>query len=300
MSVKTKSEEIDWTTAEKFLTYKRFKPMYDKAFNRLIKDLSGDLGHLENIETLRIHFLKEIDLWLNSSEINKIIGLDKFPHHDVIIGVTHALDDLHITHYDSLVILEKEYAYYKRMRPDIKIRNLSNLASGDVLVMAIPFAHFGDLHPDTNQILNRCSELNIPVHVDAAWYGCMRDFNFDYSHPAIQSVSFSLSKGLGLGSHRAGIRYSRERWPGPVTIINDFNMGLVSPLWYGINFMREFPVDFLQKKYGEAYEIVCEKLNLRKTKAIHVAMKENEAGEFHPVGVRAFLRTLADNLNELI
>lgn len=299
MSLKEVSDKIDWDTADQYLTHARFRPMFDRAFYRLIEDLSGKQDYSKDTNSLRIQFIDAMDVWLNSSHLNTISGLDQFPDRDALLGVTHALDDLHITHYNSLVILNKEYAYYSRMRPDIKVRTLETLQPGDVLVLAAPFAQYGDLHPQTHQILEQCEKLNIPVHIDAAWYGCMRNFEFNYSHPAIQSVSFSLSKGLGLGSHRVGVRYSRKRWPGPVSIVNDFNMSIASTLWYGLKFMEKFPIDYLQEKYGESYNLVCDKLKLKKTKAIHTAMKANENGEFHPVGVRAFLRTLADDLNEL-
>lgn len=289
-----KSDEIDWQNAGSFLQFSRFKPIYDRAFHRLIEELMEKGSLLSDPTALREQYLIQMDAWINSSQINSIKGLENFPDKDVIVGVTHALDDIHITHHQSLVIFDKTYPYYKRIRPDINIRSIETLASGDTLVLEIPFAHYGDLHPQTSEILNRCLELSIPVHVDAAWYGCLRDFNFDYSHPAIQSVSFSLSKGLGLGSHRTGIRYSKKRWPGPVTIANDFNMNLISSMWIGMKFMEKFPIDYAQNRYGEAYKLVCEKLKLQPTKAIHVAFQNNA-----PVGIRSFLRTLVDDVNEL-
>lgn len=289
-----KSAEIDWQKANSFLQLSRFKPIYDRAFHRLLEELMEKGTVFSDPSAVRNQYLIQIDEWINSSKINSIAGLEAFPDRDIIIGVTNALDDLHITHHQSLVIFDKTYAYYKRIRPDMTVRTIETLQAGDVLVFEAPFAHYGDLHPHTSEILNRCQELGVPVHIDAAWYGCLRDFNFDYSHPAIQSVSFSLSKGLGLGSHRTGIRYSRNRWPGPVTISNDFNMNVISTMRIGMKFMENFHIDYAQEKYGEAYTLVCEKLNLRPTKAIHVAFKDN-----NPVGVRAFLRTLVDDVNEL-
>lgn len=289
-----KSNEIDWQEANRFLQFSRFKPIYDRAFHRLLEDLMEKGTKLSDPTALREQYLAQIDKWINSSQINSISGLEAFPDRDVIIGVTHTLDDLHIIHHQSIVILDKTYAYYKRIRPDIPVRTIETLQTGDVLVFEAPFAHYGDLHPHTSEILNRCQELNIPVHIDASWYGCLRDFKFDYSHPAIQSISFSLSKGLGLGSHRTGIRYSKKRWPGPVSISNDFNMNIVSSMWIGMKFMEKFTIDYAQEKYGDAYNLVCEKLNLTPTKALHIAFKDNA-----PVGIRPFLRTLVDDVNEL-
>lgn len=290
----SKSAEINWQEAERFVQHSRFKPIYDRAFHRLIEEITNQAKELSDPSELRLQYLEQVDKWLQGSEINTVTGLDKFLERDVIIGVTHTLDDLQITHHQKIVILDKAYAYYKRLRPDITVRTLETLQAGDVLVFEAPYAHYGDLHPQTYEILRRCFELQIPVHIDAAWYGCMRDFKFDYSHPAIESVSFSLSKGLGLGSFRTGIRYSKSRWPGPVTIANDFNMNVIANMWIGMKFMEKFPIDYVQDRYGEAYKLVCQKLNLKPTKAIHVAFKDGA-----PVGIRSFLRTLVDDVNEL-
>ena len=50
-------------------------------------------------------------------------------------------------------------------------------------------------------ILDECERKGIPVHVDGAWLGCTRIFEFDLNHPAIQSYGISLSKA-GIGNNR--------------------------------------------------------------------------------------------------
>ena len=78
-----------------------------------------------------------------------------------------------------------------------------------------------------NCILDICTKNKVPIHIDSAWFGSCRNIDFDYSHPMIESVAFSLSKGLGLGQNRTGIQYTKKREPGPITITNDFNSFLV-------------------------------------------------------------------------
>lgn len=292
-----RTNTFDWSQGQRFLQHAHFRPIHDRAFNRLLTRLHNEDFSLDST-ALRVEFLRQFDKWVHSSRLNCIRGLEAFPDRDVILGVTHALDDLHITFGSRLVVMEKEYAYHRRMKADLVQRRPETLQSGDVLVLAAPFAWYGDLHPQTELILSRCLELAIPVHVDAAWYGCLRGFEFDYSHPAIQSVSFSLSKGLGLGAHRAGVRYARQRHAGPVSIMNDFNMHVSSVLWIGGKFMNEFGADYVQNRYGEAYLHVCEKLRLRPTKAIHTAFHQSASGDWLPVGIRPFLRYLVDDMDE--
>ena len=45
--------------------------------------------------------------------------------------------------------------------------------------------------------------LNIPVHIDSAWIGCIRDIEFNFNHPAIKTFAVSLSKA-GIGNNRIG------------------------------------------------------------------------------------------------
>ena len=156
------------------------------------------------------------------------------------------------------------------------------------------FPQCGDIHPQTNLILQKCADLNIPVHIDSCWYGCTRDITFNYDHSAIQSVGFSLSKSLGLGVNRIGVRYARKRWNGPVSLINDFNMTIHVLMWMGIQFMTRLGPDFWQKKYGKHYVHVCSTLNLQPTKAIHIALEQKKDSSHSPVGVRRLLRKLGD------
>jgi hypothetical protein len=66
----------------------------------------------------------------------------------------------------------------------------------------------------------------------------------------------------------------------------------------GLKFMRQFGSDYLQARYGAAYDHVCERLSLRPTKALHIAFGQEENGEWYPFGVRPFLRYLVDDLYE--
>lgn len=270
--------------------------MFDRGFARLLKEGMNDAFHFD--DDLTKNFLGRFDRWIHESRLNEVRGLAAFSGRDLISGVTHDLDDLHIRHGSRLVCLEREYSYHWRLRPEIVQRRLDTLATGDVLVFAIPFAYYGRAHAQTARILDRCLELGIPVEVDAAWFGCLRGFQFDYDHPAIRSVAFSLSKGLGLGSHRCGVRYSRTREPGPVTLINDFNMEIRSPFACGLRFMDAFGSDYLQERYGDVYRHVCERYGLEPTQAIHIAMDRMESGELFPVGVRPFLRYLLEERDE--
>jgi len=137
-----------------------------------------------------------------------------------------------------------------------------------------------------NLILDRCSDLGIPVHIDGAWISCIRDIDFNFDHPAIQTIGISLSKG-GLGGNRIGLRFARKTPKGAITIMNDFNMNSQALVSMGIKFMEELGPEYFWNIYGEAYKKVLNDFGLQPTKAIHLASKDGK-----PVGIRPLLRCL--------
>ena len=269
-----------------WIQYDRPQTMYDKSIQKYITELlsSGD-NFAKDPAKLMEDFKKDMHTWITSSKLNEVSGLDEFKDRDIVIGVTGYLDDLHLM--KNCVVLKNEYKYHWRLFGDSKFRKLDELVQGDNLILSMPFPFYGDVHPDMNKIIEVCNEKQVNVHIDSAWYGCCRDIKFSYSEPCIKSAAFSLSKGLGLPGNRIGIRYCKERWNGPVSIMNDFNMNNESLVWLGVKFMNKFGSDYWWNKYGDVYEKVCKDFELKPTKAIHLALDNGK-----PVGVRPLMRCL--------
>jgi alanine-alpha-ketoisovalerate/valine-pyruvate aminotransferase len=169
---------------------------------------------------------------------------------------------------------------------NIEYATVDTLDPNKELLIAMPFPFYGDVHPDMTQILDTAYELNIPVHIDGAWISCIRDIEFNFDHPAIQTVGISLSKG-GMGGNRIGLRFARSTPEGAVTIMNDFNMNSQATVSMGIKFMEELGPEYFWNSYSKAYAQVLKDFNLQPTKAIHLARQNGR-----PVGVRPLLRCL--------
>ena len=274
------------------LQTRRFQSLYDAETHRYFAALmrSGE-NFADNPAALIRSFKESFHDWLEGSRLNAIKGLSAFPDRDIVIGCTQYLDDLHLTAEKPLAVLSKEYQYHARISPGkIKtIKRPEELQAGDQLIVSLPFAYFGDIHPEMNRVLSVCEDREVPVHIDGCWTGCSRGLHFDFDRPCIQSAGFSLSKSLGLGANRIGLRYARKRWSGPVSVMNDFDMNNLAPVWIGLKFIQKFGPDFWQNKYGEIYSRACKVLNLRPTKAIHLAFDGDR-----PVGVRRVLRFLQE------
>jgi hypothetical protein len=126
------------------------------------------------------------------------------------------------------------------------------------------------------QILNEALEKNISVYIDAAWMSCADGIEFSFDHPAIQSVAFSLSKGLALDWNRVGVRYSRSiDSSDAITISNKFKTINSIDISVGVLYMDKFSQSYLWTKYGNLYHSACKAFLLRPTKCIHMAKHFN-------------------------
>jgi hypothetical protein len=153
----------------------------------------------------------------------------------------------------------------------------------------MPFPSIGAPHQDMEEILRECKIKNIAVHIDGAWISCCRDIDFDFSHDSIRSVGVSLSKGLGLGWNRIGLRWTRQPKPDSVTIMNDFHMNNRALSMIGLHFIRNFTTDYLWNTHGDRYYKVCKDFNLQPTNSVYLALQEGV-----PVGVSPLIRYLED------
>lgn len=302
MGVNSKLKPIDNTVASGFkanmtiakeylaneLQLSRPQPMYDRAINRIYRDIfyKNPIENAVLIEEFKNEFLR----WLDADKFNKFSGFKSDYYLDTCIGCTQFIDDLYQTvGRQNLMIFANDYTYHWRLNNDIIYSSIETLTPGKELLIAMPFPFYGDVHPQMNTILDRCLALKIPVHIDGAWVGCVRGVEFDFSHPAISSFAISLSKALGLGANRIALRFTRERKPGPISIMNDFNMNCQGLLHIGIHFMRALEINFFWNKYADAYDKICKDFDLQPTKAIHIALLNG-----NPVGLRPLLRLLND------
>ena len=276
----------------------RKRPLYDNEihqfhnclhntmrFDNYQNTITSDTDDYKEITTL---FKEKMHEWICNHKLISFTGLDAFPDKNICLGVTHQLDELHMMHNKKIVVFDGDYYYHYRLFPKTKTRTVDTLSANDVLVVATPFTFYdNDVHPEMPEILEKCLQLKIPVHIDAAWYPCCRDINFNVDHPAIKSITFSLSKAFGMGAHRIGLRYTREPMHGPIKLMNDFNYVNVADVWIGLEFMQHFGTDFWWRKYEKHYNAILQHCNLAPSKAIHTAQLLKENGEFiRPVPLR--------------
>lgn len=272
---------------------RRQRPMYLSAFTRFRNYEMQMVNYPKDPHAYTEYFKLEMHKWITAHKQVSYLNLDSLPYVDAIIGTTHQLDELHQLHGKHIATYVGEYKYHRRLTDFTvkQIQHYGELVPGDVFVASYPSCITTGYHNDFEDLLNHCLKNNIPVHIDGAWFGQCRNFAFDVSHPAIHSVSISISKALGMGSQRIGIRYTRHRPVGPISIMNDFNYCNVSDMWIGVEMMKHFGADYWWSNYADLYTRVCADFNLKETNSIHLGLMNDSY-----VGIRTPLRFLIEGV----
>jgi hypothetical protein len=267
-----------------YLEIERPSPLADSKIEQLIQDVMTGKMDSDITDTVYTNFKKETTDWLFNSKLNRLDGFDVFDRVDIINGCTQFIDNLYMQ--GPVQVLRGDYRYHERLGLAY-VKDVGSLIPDVPLIMAMPFPSNGNIHPAMEEILDEAKNKRIDVHVDGAWYTCCRGINFDLSHPSIKSVAISLSKGLGLGWNRIGLRWTRQTKPDSVTIMNDFNMNLRATAMIGLHFIRNLPPDYLWNKHGDNYYKICKDFNLTPTNSVYLALQDGI-----PVGVSSLIRYL--------
>ena len=269
-----------------YLQVERPSPLSDNVIEQLIQDVLT--GKLDKDITDKVYtdFKRETIDWILNSKLNHLVGLDGFNRVDIINGCTQFIDNIYMQ--GPVQVLCGDYRYHERLGLAY-VKDVGSLIPDIPLIIAMPFPSIGAPHQDMEEILHECKIKNIAVHIDGAWISCCRDINFDFSHDSIRSVGISLSKGLGLGWNRIGLRWTRQSHADSVTIMNDFRMNNRALSMIGLYFIRNLPPDYLWNTYGSIYYKVCKDFNLTPTNSIYLALLNNQ-----PVGVSPLIRYVAE------
>jgi hypothetical protein len=269
---------------EKWLQVERPSPLADNKIESIITDvLSGKLDR-DISDTVYENFKQEMEQWIVASPFNTLTGLDTFSRKDIIIGCTQFIDTLYMQ--GPVQVLRGDYRYHERLGLAY-IKDVGSLIPDIPLIIAMPFPSTGAPHRDMEEILHECKIKNIEVHIDGAWISCCRDITFDFSNDVIRSVGISLSKGLGLGWNRIGLRWTKNTNTDAITIMNDFHMNNRALVKIGLHFIRNLPPDYLWLTHSDRYYKVCRDFNLLPTHSIYLAMRNGQ-----PVGVSPLIRYL--------
>lgn len=230
--------------------------------------------------------------WIVSSKLNSIRNLNIFPNQYFTSACTDSLNAFLFHHKNKRFrTFFGEYPYIKHqcqnlglnffyLDLDSKNEKFSTIDKNDAVIISCPFSATGTNHKNTEKLLSICSDLNIPVMVDMAYWGTCRNIDIDLNWSCIESVCFSLSKAFNLGNIRFGIEFSK-RTNHIHRKINDINYYNKLGAFYALKILKKFNSDYVQRKYRKSYSESCQLLDLNETDVILFALSNNKYKEFH-------------------
>ena len=210
------------------------------------------------------NFLIKYRSWILSSNLNTVTGLDNF---DVVCysnGTTESFDHFYLRHSTKRFRCFKgEYLYHRlvwdsSLNYNWKFLEDDCLKINDAVVISLPFADTGNQHHLYNKdFLDECFALNIPVLLDCAFFGICQNIDFDFTHPAITDVCFSLSKTFPVNNIRIGIRFTRNNYFDGLSVYQ--NAGYVNLLGaaVGLKLLEEFNPDYTVINYKNKQLELC-------------------------------------------
>ena len=223
-------------------------------------------------------FIDKASKWFLSTKNNILIGTDKFPCIDIIMGCTHFIESFCSKQKWNIQVLEKEYSYYALM--GMKHTQLGKLKPGTPLIVSLPNYYYGN-RPDWSDVLLECEQKGIDIHIDCAWLTAAKGVEINFDHPNIKSFAMSMSK-YNLGWNRIGLRWSRQRTMDSCTLISSQKKYNELTTSCGAYMMDRIPRDYGWTKYKDAVGKICAKLGLEQTTYFYLV--KDKDGNLYSIG----------------
>lgn len=222
---------------------------------------------------LQQQFLTNYRTWIESTKLNTVKGLDQFPIAAYSNGTSEAFDKFYLKyHTRRFRCFRAEYMYHqaawRNYFPNWRFIDDEPLLNLDAVVISLPFSDLGDAHPKMNMILNQCAELNIPVLLDCAYFGICQDMTFDFTHPAITDITFSLSKFFPVPHLRIGMRLTKIDDDDSLLVLNKTLYTNRIGLAVGLKLIDQFGPDYICETYSSSQKDLCDQLGVAASKCV--------------------------------
>jgi len=230
-------------------------------------------------------FCENYSNWIQSTKLNNLIGLDNFNSKQYVHGTSQSFDFFYLSHpRKRMRCFKGDFAYHRlSWRDNFDWLYLEDdiIREGDAVIMSVPFSDSGDIHPQTDFILNICDELDVPVFLDCAYMIIARDIDFDFNRECIQGVSFSMSKGFyGAEKLRIGLRLTRDYQDDPVEVFNSMQMLNTIGVHVGQKIIDNYSVDYNTETYRDKQEELCNQLKIGYSKCVLFGITDKNHPQF--------------------
>mgnify|MGYP001224500375 FL=1 len=278
--------KVEW---HNIVNLKNSRPVPNKSvYDFIVSEIKNtNLYDLDQIP----EFCENYTNWIQSTKLNNLIGLENFNSKQYVHGTTQAFDFFYLTNpRKRMRCFKGDFVYHRlswqqergmRRKFDWSYIEDDIIRKNDAVIMSVPFSDLGDVHPRTNEILDKCDELGVPVFLDCAYMIIARDIDFDFNRECIQGVSFSMSKGFyGAEKLRIGLRLTREYKDDPVEVFNSMQMLNTVGVHVGQKLIDNYSVDYNNEMYRDKQITICKDLEIEPSKCVLFGIADENHTEF--------------------
>lgn len=212
-------------------------------------------------------FLEKYRAWIAGSQKNRMYGLDNFNISCYSQGTTEAFDKFYLANNNRRFrCFRGEYMYHqaawRNYFSNWKFIDDQPIDKNDAVIISLPFSDTGDIHPETDNVLDECDRLGVPVLIDSAFFGICQNINFNYNRDCITDITFSLSKTFPVSNIRIGMRLSK--------IDNDDSLLVYNKSLYtnrlgaglGLQLLDKWSADYACDSWTTQQSIFCNQLQV--------------------------------------
>jgi hypothetical protein len=225
-----------------------------------------------NSDSIIDEFLHAYDAWIKSTTSNIFTGLEEFKYRCYSNGTTESFDKFYMKNSRRRFRCYKgEYMYHKlawRDKFDWAYLEDAPLHKNDAVVLSLPFADTGDKHKDYHTLMRKCSDMEIPVLIDCAYFGACRNIHIDVAYPCISDVTFSLSKTFPVAYARIGMRYTKVDDDDTLFVYHKINYNNKIGALIGLEYFANFTPDYIPQKYLDKQLDFCNTLKVEPSKTV--------------------------------
>jgi hypothetical protein len=246
-------------------------PVRDHQILSVVKEITCKeiMIHGDSNRNLNEDFVAYYLDWLSKCTVAPVSGLEQFNVRYFVNGVTQAYDIFFYEHKGRRFRTPKgEYPYVRLSVDRWAFLEDDEVREGDAVAISAPFYAEGGVPQNFSAILDRCLELKIPVFIDAAYYGTCYGVSFDYSHPAIEMIGFSLSKPFGIESYRAGMLLTKRTFRHLEEIQTAARYFNRVGAYVGLKLMKHFDANYMPLTYQRRHRDVCYQLGVLPSNSI--------------------------------
>ncbi len=235
------------------------------SFAVMDREILSDLSSVPQIDP--DDFCKKYLLWIQSTKLNSIKGIEKFTFSAYSNGTTEAFDKFYIKNNKRRFrCFRGEYVYHqvtwRNNWPDWKFLEDDILRENDAVIISLPFSDTGNEHSMMRDTLVQCSQLGIPVLVDCAYFGVCANIDFNFNYDCITDITFSLSKAFPLAYARIGMRLTKTDDDDGLLMLHKIGYTNRISAALGAKIIEKYSPDYIFNKYSEKQKILCEELGI--------------------------------------